>query len=327
MCFIVPVIMIVVSCGNRPSNVLSEKKMVSLLADMEMAEAYVNTQGSSSNDERVEMGKRVLELHGVSEETLDTTLAWYGRNMDKYSELFDKVDAELLKRKKKYVQDEGLILVESDNLWPYSKHLVMSPLSGSDSFVFSFINAELDKGDILDFSFYMPNPTNMKGTLGVEYSDGYGDAVVSNFSNKKKIQMELQTDTSRKVMRIFGTMHIKDVKDLPLYLDSISLKVLPFDSLSYRNKRRSQKEFSNNIPVPVRKKTSVENTDSIPADSIISDSVSRIINTLSDSIPEKDSTVHKTVPKLINHHVSNPTSSMEKEDRSKPGNMQLKKKE
>ena len=69
------------SC-SRPSNVLSEKKMVDLLVDMELSEAYVNTQGGiSTSEDRVNMGKRVLEIHKVSEETLDTTLAWYGRNL------------------------------------------------------------------------------------------------------------------------------------------------------------------------------------------------------------------------------------------------------
>lgn len=240
-------LLIGISCGNRPSNVLSEKKMVSLLADMEIAEAYVNTQGSSSNDERIEIGKRVLQAHGVSEETLDTTLAWYGRNMDDYASLFDKVDKEIIKRQKKYSEMEGTTLKIGDNLWPYGSHLVLSPLSGHDALSFSLSNPEMESGDLLVFSFFLPNNANVKSTLGVEYSDGHGEALYSNYSSKKKLNLELQTDTGRKVSRIFGIMHLKDIKDLPLYIDSISLETIPYDSLSYRSKRRSQKTFDASI--------------------------------------------------------------------------------
>lgn len=240
----VPVFIYVFSaCGNRPSNVLKEKEMVSLMVDMELAEAYSNTQNHIQNSEKTEMGKRVMELHGVSEETLDTTLAWYGRNMDEYSQLFEKVDKELEKRRKKYTELPGELLKEGDDLWIFSPHLTISPLSGEDALNFSIPNPEIEKGEILHLSFFLPNSTNIKGTFGVEYKDGSGEASVSNSNNKHNIKIELQTDTAKEVSRIFGSMHVKDLKALPLYIDSISLKAEPFDSTSYRTKKRLQKSF------------------------------------------------------------------------------------
>lgn len=241
--------MIAVSCGNRPSYVLSEKKMVNLMVDMELAEAYENTQGSASSQERIEMGKRVLEAHGVSEETLDTTLAWYGRNIDEYAELFEKVDKELVKRRKKYTEIPGAKPKEIDELWPYSSHLIISPLSGYDAFSFSLPHPEILKGDVIDLSFSLPNPSALKASLGVEYTDGYGEAATTSFTSKSHIQMTLQTDTAKEVARIFGTMHFKDIKVLPLYIDSISIKASPLDSVSYRSKRRIQKSFGP-LPIP-----------------------------------------------------------------------------
>ena len=216
--------------------------MVSLMVDMELAEAYVNTQNNLKYHDREEIGKRVLETHRVSEETLDTTLAWYGRNMDDYSRLFDKVDKELEKRRDKYTELPESKL-KTDDLWPYDSHFIISPLSGFDSFSFSITNPEMDKGEIIKLSFFMPNKTSLKGTLGVEYSDGFGEGTVSTFS-KNKVEIELHTDTSKVVSRIFGTMHVNDIKSLPLYLDSISLKGEPYDTLHYRSKRRLQKTFN-----------------------------------------------------------------------------------
>lgn len=233
-----------VSCGGRPSNVLPEDKMVKLMADMELAEAYVNTQVSASGKERVKIGKQVLAAHNVSEETLNTTLAWYGRNMDKYTELFDKVDKEIQKRQKKYTVVPGIKKVESDNLWPFNQHLVISPLAGTDNFSFSIPRPEIDKGSILEMTFSMPNPSALKGTLGVEYTDGNGEANVSNFSSKNHVQLTLQTDTAKEIARIFGIIQLKDSKGaLPFYVDSIQIVTNPIDSSEYRNKKRIQKKF------------------------------------------------------------------------------------
>ena len=233
---------IFVSCGSRPSNVLKENEMVKLMADMEIAEAYANTQTSISPHDREEMGKRVLEAHGVSEETLDTTLAWYGRNMDDYSELFEKVDKEISKRRKKYTEIPDQDSKETDNLWIYGEHLVVSPLSGQDAFSFNIPYPALEKGDRVKLSLYLPNSSNLKNTLGVEYTDGSGEATLSN-STRNNVSLELHTDSSKTVSRIFGMLHLKDTKNLPLYIDSISIKGEPIDTTEYRSKRKLQKKF------------------------------------------------------------------------------------
>lgn len=230
------------SCSHRPSNVLKEKDMVNLIVDMELTEAYLNTQGSVTSKDREEMGKRILADHGIAEETLDTTLAWYGRNMDNYVELFEKVDKEINRRRKKYMEIEGENLKVSDDLWKFGEHLVISPLSGQDAFSFSIPYPEIEKGEVIKLSFFLPNSTNLKNTLGVEYQDGFGEALVNN-SSKNKVEMDLQTDSSKVVSRIFGTIHVKETKSLPLFIDSISIKGEQIDTLNYRSKRRSQKSF------------------------------------------------------------------------------------
>lgn len=231
------------SCGGRPSNVLSEQKMVDLMVDMEIAESYETTYGNTTSDQRIELGKRVLKAHGVSEETLDTTLAWYGRNMDDYVELFKKVDKELEKRQKKYTEIPGVKKEEANDLWPYQSHLVISPLSGYDGLYFSFPIADIAKGSNMEFSFFLPNASSLKGTFGVIYEDGNGETSVTNFSSKNKIKMSLQTDTAKQVKRIFGSMQLKDISGLPLYIDSITLKPEPTDTIDYMSKRRGLKKF------------------------------------------------------------------------------------
>lgn len=255
------------SCSDRPSGVLDEKKMVSLLVDMEIAEAYSNNEATSSH-KKLEIGQQVLESHGVSEESLDTTLAWYGRNMDEYTALFDKVDEEILRRKKKYDLEPIEGLKVSDNLWPYSSHLVISPLSEYDALIFSIPQPEIEKGDIIKLSFSLPNPNGVKGTFGVEYSEGDGESIQTNVSNRRKIEVELQTDTSKSVARLFGFMTLKDVKNQPVYIDSISIITESLDSLNYRSKKRSQKHFGVMLPQKTPEKVEADTVVSSKPDQI-----------------------------------------------------------
>ena len=238
------------SCGPKQPKVIPEGKMVDLLVDMELAEAYANVQGGQTSDQKVEMGRRVLEAHGVSEEELDTTLAWYGRNMDKYSGLFEKVDKEIEKRHKKYTEIPGQEIRESDNLWPYNPHLILTPQSGYESFSFYLGDVDVNKGDLVNLNMYLPNVVGLKGTFGVEYKDGSGEASVSNFSTKHKIEMMLQTDTAKEVSKLYGVFTLKDTPLPTIYIDSISIKTEPLDSASYRSKKRTQKLYGIMMPPP-----------------------------------------------------------------------------
>lgn len=251
-------------CDDRPKEVLSEKKMVRLMADMQLAEAYVNMTGqpSSRGDYRLEMGRSVLAAHGVTQEQLDTTLAWYGRNLDDYSDLYAKVDKEILSRKKKLLNmtDEEMEMAESDILWKYGKNGVISKLGNTDSWIFSVSDPELQKGDRLQWSMHITSPVQVNGVLGVEYEDGSSDATSSVFIGRNKLELTCQTDTGKTVKRVYGTMRAKDESYLPLYADSISVVRLPYDSMEYKTFRNA-KHYG--IPVVKKPKKVVEESDSV----------------------------------------------------------------
>lgn len=250
-------------CNNRPKEVLSEKKLVRLMADMELAEAYANmsNQSSQGKDYRYELGKSVLAAHGVSREQLDTTLAWYGRNLDDYSELYAKVDKEILNRKKKLMNlsDEEMEMQEGDILWKYGKNGLLSSLGYSDSWIFSVDDPELQKGDRLQWSMHIDAPVQMNGVLGVEYEDGSSEASSNVFIGRDRLEITFQTDTAKTVKRIYGTMRLKDEKQMPLFADSIAVVRLPYDSVEFRFSRNAKRY---GIPV-VRKPKKEEKTDTV----------------------------------------------------------------
>lgn len=230
------------SCSDRPSNVLSENKMVHLMADMEIAEAY-SQQMAISNDERMVLGRSVMASYGVTEEQLDTTLAWYGRNIDKYTELFDKVDKEINKKKEKYSEQPLENVANYVNLWPYSKHLMLMAQSDAEALVFSFPDPGMESGEMVKMTFALPVAIPGKGVLGVEYEDGSGEIMTSTFNTQRHVEMSLQSDTLKPVSRLYGSVMFKERENYPVYIDSISLILQPLDSVAYSQKQRTQKPY------------------------------------------------------------------------------------
>lgn len=230
-------ILLLVSCDRRPEGVLSDGEMVSLLADMQLAESYadVASGGGNYSSERTRISDGVLAAHGVTQAQLDSTLIWYGKNIDTYHELFTKVDKELDARRRRLgggspdnPEAEGV------GLWPYSPHIMISKLGSSDNISFSIPASEdVVKGDVLTWKMRLNSPSDLKGTMGVEYTDGATSLVNRHLSGSTNVELKLQTDSSRNPVRIFGVIRARNSSSLPLFADSIALLKASLDSSRY----------------------------------------------------------------------------------------------
>lgn len=221
------------ACVRRPDGVLSDKDMVSLVADMELAEAYVQTGSrGAGEEERAALVDYVIKKHGLTREEFDTTMAWYGRNVDAYYDLCESVEAELARRKGKLT---GSFTVQSSDLWPYSRQSFISRKSSSDAFMFSIPVVEVQKGERIELKLRMRDRIDATALLGVEYDNGVKEFQNRTLTGVQRLRMVLQTDTGHSVSRIFGNMLLNDMSQTPLWIDSISLSSLPFDSLEYYN--------------------------------------------------------------------------------------------
>lgn len=272
-------------CRKRPEGVLSDKEMTELMADMQLAESYSDYEYSGPNlrDYRNGLAESVLLHHGVSREELDSTLSWYGKNLDDYSKLFEKVDKRIAeKRKASFKTDGSDEEPEGDILWPYTENGVISNLGNSDGWVFSIPAPGLEKGDMLEWTMHIPQSAGFASVLGVDYEDGTGEAVTANISGGMSMDLRLQTDTGKTVGRIYGTMRLKDELKSAVFVDSIRLRRLPFDSLEF-TKYRNQKRYG--IPVRINKK--VEGNDTVAAEKVVADSIIRDSHRLGVQGPER----------------------------------------
>ena len=261
-------------CSSRPEGAISEKEMVSLMADMQLAEAYsdVSHNGPQLAEERQKLAKSVLEKHGVTQQELDSTLAWYGRNLDEYSDLFAKVDEELRKRKKSLLKlDVVEEIDQADILWPYPKNALVSNLGDTEGWIVSIDNPALQTGDMLEWTMHLNKATSLSGVLGVDYSDGSAEAVSSMTGQGKNVGLKRQTDPTKTDNRLYRTRSVKESGRMPVFGDSITLRRISFDSLEYK-KYRNQKKYGVASPRVIKTKEqedSIKNALREPEDSIV----------------------------------------------------------
>lgn len=231
--FVIPVLVFLsVSCSDRPKDILSEDKMLDVMTDLQIAEAYDRSGDSPAEFQGIrkeKLGLGVLRFHGVTEAEMDSTLAWYGRNMDEYAKLYKKVDERLAKRQQKYAKAAG----ESENqnqgldLWQYGRHLVIDEHSFTDGIVINIPAEELVPGEKLIWKMRVHGTSSRQMTLGVDYSDGSA-AIVRNtaYSSSPWIETVVQTDTLLSPSAIFGVVTFG--ADHPrVFVDSIQLLHMP----------------------------------------------------------------------------------------------------
>lgn len=225
-------------CHKRPKGILSEDKMVAVMADLQIAEAYDRSgdaAGYLNGRSRELLGRGILMQHGVTPEEMDSTLAWYGRNMDEYPKLYKKIEAELNRRQTIYARAAG----ESENagstsdIWPYGKHFVIDDRSLTTGIVANLPANDISAGERLTWKMTVDGATARILTLGVDYTDGSSDILRHvNRGMDKWVEISLQTDSAREATRIFTIADFEHHNNR-VRIDSVQLIHLPFDREEY----------------------------------------------------------------------------------------------
>ncbi|MGV8962711.1 MAG: DUF4296 domain-containing protein [Candidatus Saccharimonadaceae bacterium] len=175
------------SCQNRPSEVLSRKKMENLMYDMYIAEAIIDNdyQEYSQPEKKEALISEVLKKHKIAAARWDTSLSWYSDNIEQYLQINDSVKARLQRNQKEI--DRLTSLQESLNRGEEVKPLDYIPfnfriasLSCGRGFKFTLDSLQLvtrfaDK-DTIFFRFnllgiYPLDSYSLKSILKINYTD------------------------------------------------------------------------------------------------------------------------------------------------------------
>lgn len=227
-------ILFVISCDRRPEGVLSDKEMVRLIADMEVAETYLRSHNAGYYNDSIRDSavKYVLDRHGLTKAEFDSTMMWYGRNIDKYHQLFPKVEQELAARQRA-VTGKDAAEIDVNDFWPYSRHFCIAANSGSDNLAFSIPVSGVARGERFNWKMRLNSGVSGNVVFGVEYENGTIGYCYQSSGASRRMDMRIQTDSSQTVKRVFGSFRLRSIDDMPLWVDSISLQSQPFDSTQY----------------------------------------------------------------------------------------------
>lgn len=242
---------------------MSDDEMVGLIADMQIAEVYMQQHNSGYYNDSIRDSavQWALDKHGLSKADFDSTMTWYGRNIDDYLNLFGKVDAELAKRQNRAIGETEKNLVSTD-LWPYSRHILISENAPSNGLAFSLPLNDIPKGERITWKMRLKGLSSGSVLLGVDYDNGMSSYTYQTQNGNSKIDLTLQTDTAYNVKRVFGYMRTKEDHSLPIWIDSIALQQLPLDSTEYYriHSQRKYSGFHKQVKVSEKKDTIEEDS-------------------------------------------------------------------
>ncbi len=219
------------SCRQRPKEVLSDGDMIEVLADLHIAQAYAEQYPAqfATDSARKVLRQSVLQKHGVTTEELDSSLSWYGRHIDRYTELYTKVEEKLRKRRETLVSSKSAVMAESssENTYPLPRMVTFSPLAGSDFFTFSFPADQLMKGEGLLLKFHtVPREAGIPDFfLALEYEDKSATYTTSSIRTQNgTVTATLRSDTIKTPTRVYGYIRMRNNSGRYAWVDSLRLQ-------------------------------------------------------------------------------------------------------
>lgn len=226
----------VVGCRKLPGGVLSEKEMQKVMTDMLMAEAMINLNHKNyPNDTlKLEVYEAVFRKHKVTREEYDSSLVWYGENIDLFMKVYDRVIADYTTR----IHDLGDIQPEaapstgrdSLNIWTRRSLIVLEPKAAFNGTTFeikpqtnypsgSAFVLEMDAWGIPGKMEYYPeinlNVVQRDTTIVLKRT-------ITNDGNYRFVARSLPT---RQVQRVYGHIRLNTQDSMyhKIYLDNIRL--------------------------------------------------------------------------------------------------------
>lgn len=230
------ILILLIACSKTPGYVISENKMAKILADIHTAEAVVDANSSTFrfDSARQAFKQSICMRYGVTTQELDTSLYWYGQNLEEYMKVYDKTIeiledriAETEKAGGKSTDQPQAISLDGDsvNLWQGPVSIRNSIGNASDFLTFAFnTDQNWERGDRYTVSLIPINPhSSVFITIAVTYNDGTAEYVTLNQGSEGKKSLTLVLDSAKAATTVYGSIHYSPTRNEISYLDSISV--------------------------------------------------------------------------------------------------------
>lgn len=227
---------LLVSCSKVPDGILSEKKMQAVQVDMQLAEAMIslNSKEFPDNAHKEALYRSIFRKYDITQAEYDSSLVWYGRHLDIYMKVYDRVLADLNKRQKALgdVQASAAPVSKQDSvdIWPRRTFLRLEPCALFNGVTFD-VKPETNYSSGSSFVLGMNVWGIGKGMAyrpEIRISADQGDTIVT--VNDKVLcdgyhETVLKTVPTKQVRRVYGYifMNNADSAYYKVYLDGLNL--------------------------------------------------------------------------------------------------------
>lgn len=234
---------LVAACGKVPSEVIQPHDMARLMADVHIAESVIDMTPRMTNSDSLKqaMKQSVYMRHGVSAAEVDSSLAWYGRNikyyMDVYDETIEILEQRLTESGNKIAAANALSIAgDSVDVWPNARYITFNDMMPSKMIAFSFdSDKNWQRGDNYTWrAKFFNSPDESQWVLAAEYSDGSVEYISSKIGGDGWKEIKLQTDSTLTPVRIFGYFNALNRRGTSLRLDSLEMVRKRVNSADYR---------------------------------------------------------------------------------------------
>lgn len=237
--------LILAACGSEPSGVIPQDDMAELLADIHEGEAVVDINFRQYTDDsaRLAIRQAILKKHDVTAEEFDSSLMWYGHNLDVYKNVYDNV-ITILEERQQQAQEEArkageqlIAAGDSVDVWTRPHSLIFEKQRTGDCVLLTFsypADSEMKVGDCYYWRLMMLNSKEpAEAFIAVDYKDGSGEYQMQRAMPETLLNLTLQTDSIREPSRVYGYLRYNMASEKCVFVDKISLSRARLNSERY----------------------------------------------------------------------------------------------
>lgn len=243
---------LLVACNRVPDYVIPPDDMAEVMADLNEGESYLELNYSKFPDDSARMAfkQSILAKHGYDLAVLDTSLVWYGANLQEYDKVCEaavKILEGRLNESSAVASSSSTVAVAGDSVDVWSGSRAFHLNQRSPSTLLSF-NLESDRnwrsGDQYTWrAKFLNNRNDGNFFIVADYTDGTTEYLSSRFGGDGWREMTFFSDSTRTPMRIYGVMTVQPKEGTSVYLDSVQLVRKRLNSQEYplRYRQRTYK--------------------------------------------------------------------------------------
>lgn len=229
-------ILLAVACSKTPKGILSEKEMQRVQTDMMLADALIgmNHKEYANDTAKIALYESVFRKHNITQQMYDSSLVWYGKNLDIYMKMYERITEDLNTRIHDLgdVQATATVSTRNDSvdIWPRRTYLTFYPQSVFNGTTFDL---QPDRNYPSGSTFVLGMRVwglkeGMEFYPEIRLTAEHRDTTVhvtQKITQDGYSQTVLKTLPTRQIRRVYGSIWLNSVDSSyhKIYIDSLNL--------------------------------------------------------------------------------------------------------